>query len=141
MDAAINYTANAPVNPLGYGDIIIVKPGDLHPAFDLRYDTITHLQIKPRLDGVEWGQTGIYSVYCPEVAPKNDTLAAYLRPLLQSLHMLIKLQNIILHLLSLFLKIHSELKESIGMNCFCTNANLLYTTGPMVQKQNRISSV
>ena len=71
MDAAINYTANAPVNPLGYGDIIIVKPGDLHPAFDLRYDTITHLQIKPRLDGVEWGQTGIYSVYCPEVAPKK----------------------------------------------------------------------
>ncbi len=67
MEAAKSYASNAPINPLGYGDPVIVIPGDLHPAYKLEYDTLAHYEVKPRLDGMEWGQTGIYNIFCPRI--------------------------------------------------------------------------
>lgn len=69
MEAAKSYTANAAKNIKD--SIIIVFPGELHPAFDSRTDTIAHYQIKPRLEGMEWGQTGIYNVFCPKIGAVN----------------------------------------------------------------------
>lgn len=65
IDAAISYTSNE--KEIIKIDTTFQKPGPeiFHPSFDLKIDTIAHYQIKPRLEGIEWGQTGIYGAYCP----------------------------------------------------------------------------